>query len=824
MVAKRNSARSNRRKSKDSGARSQAHGLAGWANIPPALRDILVCLVLFLILVFVYRAYIIEGKIDVVADTINQGAPFDKFAKSYRDQYNATPLWYPHIFSGMPFQASGSYQSLQYSYEALLQAIVPNSLFGLLHGRYLFHLLLGAVSMFLLARALALSRAAAFVAAIGFVLNSHVIGTDHVNRLASFMHIPLVFLTVYKLFERPQLIWAILLGGAFGSQLGSYHPQIAHYTGMMIGLYVVYIVIVKLREGGQTRRVGLGLTFFVLGLIIAGSMAAVMVWPMQEYAQFSARSLSIGGQSVNVPFATSWSLSPGEILTFILPSFSGFGGQTYWGQMPFTDFPNYIGIVVAVLALLALILRRDRITVFLCLLSAFALFVSMGRHSAWVSYLMLNYVPFFAKFRAPVMILILFQFAAALLAGIGVQSLIDVARNHSSRLVGRGVVISAASLLSLTVLLTVSGTSFETFMGTIYAAADLSHPSRQAIAGNAVMQSQLNGLRFGMMMQDLWMMTILVSLGAGLIFLYMRGKMGTVPFSLGISALATMDLLVVAGGLVDPQFRPGRVDSFYGERELDPVIQALMEDTGQFRVLPVDEPNTNQYGYFGISSIGGYHAAKMGIYEELMSEVGFNTFSVLNMLNTKYLITKQKLGGGSFVPIVESAQGNLYRNEAVLPRAFMVDSLVVIRDRERIFEALKGPEFRPSKYVILEDEVDFNLGPVDGASVIISDYAPHRIDLKVDTPGPGILVLSEIYYPAGWKASIDDEPTTIFKSNYALRSVVVPAGTHSVSFVFEPTSFSVGHTLSRVASGLVLLILLGHVTLTARKRFFNSDI
>ncbi|MBT5872648.1 MAG: YfhO family protein [Candidatus Latescibacteria bacterium] len=817
MVAKRNSARSKRRKSKDGGTQSPAQKLAGWTNIPSALRDILVCFVIFLILVFVYRAYIIEGKIDVVADTINQGAPFDQFAKSYRDQYDATPLWYPHIFSGMPFQASGSYQSLQYSYEALLQLIVPNSLFELLHGRYLFHLLLGAISMFLLARALSLSRAAAFVAAVGFVLNSHVIGTDHVNRLASFMHIPLVFLTVYKLFERPHVIWAILLGGAFGSQLGSYHPQIAHYTGMMIGLYVVYIVIVRLREGGQVKPIGLGLTFFALGLIIAGSMAAVMVWPMQEYAQFSARNLSIGGQSVNVPFATSWSLSPGEILTFILPSFSGFGGQSYWGQMPFTDFPNYIGIIIAVLALLGLLLRRDRITVFLCLLSGFALFVSMGRHSAWVSYIMLNYVPFFAKFRAPVMILILFQFAAALLAGIGIQCLIDAARHQSSRLIGRGIVITAAALLSLTVLLTLSGTYFETFMGTIYAAADIAHPSRQAIASNAVMQSQLNSLRFGMLMQDLWMMAILLSVGGGLIFLYMRSKINTAFFSLGISVLATVDLLVVAGGLVDPQFLPGRVNSFYSERELDPVIQALAEDEGLFRVLPVDEPNTNQYGYFGISSIGGYHAAKMGVYEELMSEVGFNTLSVLNMLNTKYLITKQRLGG-SFVPIVESSQGNLYRNDAALPRAFMVDSLVVIKEKDLIFKTLKGPEFRPSRYVILEEKLDVNLGPVEGASVVISNYAPQRIDLNVDTPGTGILVLSEIYYPAGWKATIDGDPTTILKSNYALRSVIVPAGQHSVSFVFEPTSFAVGHTLSRVASSLVLLCLLGYGTLTARRR------
>ncbi len=807
MVAKRTSlkpkntrSRRSDRSTKDGGTRFQ---------IPQIARDILLCFGLFLLLVFVYRDYIIEGKVDVVPDSLNQGAPFDRFAVEFSETYDSTPLWYPHIFSGMPFQASGSYQSLQYSYETLLLILLPDSLFRGLHGRYLFHLLLGAISMFLLARALSLSRPAAFIAAAAFILNSHVVGTDHVNRLASFMHIPLIFLAVYRLFERYHIIWAILLGGAFGSQIGSYHPQIAHYTGMMLGLYVVYMVIMHLLDKKPVKPLVLSCGLFGLALVLATAIAAVIVLPMQEYAQFSARNLSVGGETANVPFATSWSFSPAEVFTFVLPSFSGFGGQTYWGEMPFTDFPNYLGVVVVALAFIGLILHRDRMTVFLAILALFALFVSFGRHMSWFSYIMLNFVPFFSKFRAPVMILILLQFAVAILAGYGVQALKDLVRQQSPSRLVRILGFSMGGILAFTFFLFLSGSSFQSFMTSIYTQADLVHGSRQAIATDANIQTQINAIRFDVFMDDLLLMTFLFSSAALVMILYLTRRIGDGLFFVGIAVLAVLDLLIVAGRLIDPQYMPGRIDSFYTARQQEPIVQAMHQDTDLFRIFPVDELSTNQYGFFGFSSIGGYHAAKLGIYEELMTQVGLNSFSVLNMLNTKYLISRQKLTGALLAPVIESEQGNLYRNVTALPRAFLVDSLTVITSKGAIFETMKQPTFDPARVAILEEPIETSLGPVASSEVAFTNYTPHRIDIMVQTSAPALLVLSEVYYPAGWSAIIDGEPTKIYKTNYVLRSVVVPAGQHDITFVYEPSSFNTGHTLSLISSILVLLALIG---------------
>lgn len=769
----------------------------------PAIRDALICFIFVVLGVFVYRAYIFEGKTDITPDIIGVGAPFDRFVQEYHDQYDEAPLWYPHIFGGMPFQASGSYHHLQYSFEALVNAVLPDRLIGALHGRYLFHLLLGAVSMYFLGRVLSLSRSACLVAAAAFVFSSHMMGTEHANRFICFMHIPLVFLATYLVFHRGRLFDAVLLGGALGSQLCSFHPQIAFYTAMLIGLYAVYAVANDLRDKTSAGRIIRKFALFAGGGVLTIAVAAVLVFPMQEYADLSARGLSVGGSDVNVPFATSWSFPPVEILTFIIPSFAGFGGPLYWGDMPFTDFPNYLGIVVAVLAVAGIVLNRSRMTLFLVVAAVLALLVSFGRHLPPVSYVMLHFVPFFGKFRAPVMILVLSQFAVALLAGYGVHALVGQinAGKDSLRLFASRLIAVAGGVLLLVLLLTMFESSFQSYMTGIYERADATHGSRGALMSNPDYQARINDMRFDLLMRDLWIMTLFLSAAAGLI--YATRRRNPALFVTGISVLLVVDLLLVADKLIDPQEDPTQIETYYSARQTE-IVTAMQEDTGLYRILPVNEFNTNTYGYFGISTIGGYHPAKLGVYQELMDQVGLNSFPVLNMLNTRYLVSRQPIQPDGLTPVVESEGGYLYRNETALPRAFLVDSVRVITEKDAIFEALRDPGFRPGEYAILEKPVAERLGPLGNSSVQITLHTPHRIEMAVDAAAPCLLVLSEIYYPAGWQATMDGSPAEILKTNYVLRSVAVPEGRHEVVMTFQPSSFTAGHLVSRIASTLVL--------------------
>ena len=782
----------------------------------PVVLDALVCLIIAVLAVFVYRGYIIEGKTDITPDIVSQGAPFNRFAVEYEKRYDETPLWYPHIFGGMPFQASGTYHSLQYSFEALVNAVMPDRLVGALHGRFFFHLLLGAFSMYFLGRALSLSRVASFVAAVAFVFSTHMMATEHANRFICFMHVPLVFLAGYRVFDRGRPFDALLLGGAFGSQLCSFHPQIAFYTAMLIGLYAVYAVINELRDRIPASVILRKSALFTGGVVLAIAVAAVLVFPMQEYAQYSARNLSIGGSSVNVPFATSWSFPPAEMLTFVIPSFAGFGGQYYWGAMPFTDFPNYLGVVVLLLAVAGVVLRRSRMTVFLVGAAVLVLLVSFGRHLPPVSYVMLHFVPFFAKFRAPVMILVILQFAVALLAGYGVHAIIEHIRAGRDRLrhFSRVLCAAAAIVMLLVLLLTVFESSFQSTMSGVYERADFEHSARGALADNADYHARLNALRFDMFMGDMWTMALFLCAACGL--LYATRKTGPVLFAAGICGLVVIDLFLVASRVVNPEQEPGRVEAYYEARD-DEIVQALKADESHYRIMPLSAFSSNEYGYFGISTVGGYHAAKLGIYQELLEEVGFNTFPVLNMLNARYLVTRQPLPENSLIPVAESGDDYLYRNEAALPRAFLVDSTQVIMDKHAIFEAMKDPGFSPGEYAILEKPLEKELGPLNDSSVEITMHTPHRIEVAVDADAPCLLVLSEIYYPPGWSATIDGESAEIHKTNYVLRSLVMPEGRHDVVMTFDPSSFTLGYLVSRIASSLVLVGLIGAGAFRIRK-------
>lgn len=782
-----------------------------------SLRDLLFCLVIAVLAVFVYRGYIIEGKMDIRPDFIGQAIPFDRFAQDFDSAFDETPLWYPHIFGGMPFQASGTYHHLQYSFEALVNAVLPDGLIGALHGRFFFHLLLGAVSMFFLARALSLSRPASFVAAAAFVFSTHMMATEHANRFICFMHVPLVFLAAYHVFDRGGVFDMVLLGGAFGSQLCSFHPQIAFYTAMLIGLYAAYAVFNELRDRTHAGMILKKSGLFAGGIVLALAVAAVLVLPLQEYAQYSVRGLSVGGSGVNVPFATSWSFPPIEVLTFVIPSFAGFGGPFYWGEMPFTDFPNYLGVVVFVLAVSGVLLRPSRMTVFLVLAATLALLVSFGRHLPPISYVMLHFVPFFAKFRAPVMILVIAQFAVALLAGYGVHALVEGIRSGKDSLkrFATRLCCVAGGVLLLVLVLTMFEAAFQSYMTGIYEQADASHGARGGIVNNAEYHARLNAMRFELLMGDLWVMVLFLCAASALLFA--TRKTGPVLFAAGVSLLVTVDLLLVASRVVNPEDDPARIEAYYTAREND-MVKALKGDPGPYRILPLSEFSSNEYGYFGISSIGGYHAAKLGIYQELMDRVGFSSFPVLNMMNTRYLVSRQPLVDTGLSPVVESEGGYLYRNDAALPRAFLVDSVRVIAEKDAIFEALKEPGFSPGEYAIVEKPIAGRLGPLDGSTVEITAHTPHRIEVEVNAAAPCLLVLSEIYYPAGWYATIDGDPAEIYKTNYVLRSVAVPEGRHDVVMTFAPSSFTTGLLVSRIASTLVLAGLIAACAMQIRRR------
>jgi uncharacterized membrane protein YfhO len=237
----------------------------------------------------------------------------------------------------------------------------------------------------------------------------------------------------------------------------------------------------------------------------------------------------------------------------------------------------------------------------------------------------------------------------------------------------------------------------------------------------------------------------------------------------------------------------------------------------------------NTYMYHTIESIGGYSPAKIKIYQEMIDSCLYRgpdpafplNINIINMLNTKYLIAQFNLPDDRFqlMAVDQKKQIAIYLNPAYQPRAFFVNDVFIAQNKTEVFNKLNSATFNSRTTAILEKQPGITPVNSDSVSVNIKSYKTNHIELATYNDKNSLLVLSEVYYPAGWKAYIDRVETEIFKTNYILRSVVLPAGAHTVEFKFDPPIYHIGFTVSHVAWGVtILLILVGLVRVPAIKK------
>jgi hypothetical protein len=767
--------------------------MAGWLRrwrVDLGLMALLYALVLFL-----YRDVAFFNKMFVSADTIAQGVVFWKFGFSQLSAHRF-PLWYPHIFSGMPFFASMSFDLFVYPVRILLHYLEQ---FGLHFLHYkITHFFLGGLFTYLLVRSYKLSRSSAFVAAAAFIFSPMVASLEHGNRIITIMYIPIVFYLVRRLLDRRDLASLAWAGLAIGFQMMANHLQIVYYTWLFLGLYFLGRVISQLREKGGVRQALGGGGFLLGGLLIGLGVAAFLLLSIHEYAPYSIRGS--GDAVAAYRFATNWSLHPEEMLTFLIPSFMGFGGQSYWGFMPFTHCPNYLGIVALFLAVCGLVLRRNGTAIFFSVAGCLAILVSFGRFFPVLYKPMYVLLPFFDKFRVPAMVLMLLFFCVAVLAAFGIQALYKMDPSSSDRkAVGKrdrlrkSLLRLAVGLVIVGILLTVAQGPISRSLMSHYDRVDAKMGRHSQISPQA--HQQLNERRFGMVFGDTWKMLLFLSAASLLTALYLGNKLRRRSFTGLLVFLLLLDFFWVNLGLVRYQQNRGYERTYYRSRE-DQIVRFLKDDPSLFRILPLDELNTNEYAYYGISSVGGYHPAKLGIYQETMEGLGFGNPNLLDVLNVKYLITRRDIDHPRFERVLETPRGNVYRNREAMPRVFIVNQLEVLETKEAILARLGSSEFDPRIVAILETPPAFSLEPDGGGTVQVVSYQSGEIRLQANVPAACLVVLSEVYYPAGWKAYVNGQETEIYKADYLLRAIHLPAGEHQVSFLFRPWTFRAGLWIS----------------------------
>ncbi|ACF10590.1 conserved hypothetical protein [Chlorobaculum parvum NCIB 8327] len=719
------------------------------------------------------------------------------------------PLWQPWTFSGMPTVAAFSYLSGLY---------LPNLVFGALHidPMYiqLLHLVFAGMGGFVLARQLGLGSTAAFFAGSAFMLNPYMtamLAYGHGSQLMTAAYMPWVLWAAIRLSERGSLADAGLLALLVGLQLQRAHVQIAWYTWMLVVPLLAVKILVDKNAGGSKIKTG----GFALAALVLGVAVALQVYlPALGYLPFSARGAA-GDAADAYRYATMWSMHPAELLTYLLPGAYGFGGVTYWGFMPFTDFPHYAGLIVLGFAVGGAVAGRKKpVVLFFIAMTVLALLLSFGNFFSPVYDLFYRFAPKFSSFRVPSMVLIVVALCLAMLSGFGLQAWLDKPLGDSSRfLKWAGIAVGVMAILFL---------SLESGLEQLLRA---SFPPVRI--DNFSLVSMVGDLRWELFRSSLFMLILVFAGVLGLLWLVAKGMINARQAALVLVTVSSIDLLWMDHKIVSPADNSLRMSPLVERASLDVALEEdevtrfLSSREGLFRIYPVGRLfSENKFSVAGIESTGGYHAAKLGVYQELLSRTeNLANLDVLRMLNVRYVVSPQPLHAEELKPVASGALSlvsgqvpvAVYELSGAMPRAWFAPQADAVQSEAAAVEAvMQGGGSDGGVFV--------EAAPWQGVKrfapgeVLSMQRSAESITMKVRADGEALLVLSEVWYPQGWKLTVDGRAQQALKVDGVIRGVIVPPGEHEVRFVYDRSRFETGRMVSTVATLLSLgLIVAGSV-------------
>ena len=766
--------------------------------------------ILTLLVVLFFNEVVVGGK-TLLAPDAYEPAGFARIGGQSLFHDHVYPLWNPYVFLGMPSFASGTYNPLIYPPDwplGLLQKVLPflPELTWLL-----IYYVLGGFFTFLLAREWKARPEGALLGAAAFVFapNLIAVGTHgHGSQLVDSAYIPLLLWLAARWMRTgsvPALGWLALAGGF---QMLRGHVQICFYTWLAVGLYVVVEWIFGLRQREQLAARTLRAVGVAVAAALAFGIAGFYNLPLRDYAAHSIRGGSAGGAGME--FATQWSLAPYELPSIAIPAWVGFGGATYWGGMPFTDYANaYVGMVT-VLLLLPAFLSDGPARIFALALGLVSLLIAFGKHFPLYGFLY-DHLPLFNKFRVPVMIVVLFQVATSLGLAWGWSAVLEQreARAKPDPRLDR-LLLGAGALVVVLVVMAQVGQ--EAWRGA-YTASAVAHRA----GPNQPYPAEAANLAFRALVVDALRVGLLGLLALAAAWLAQRRKLPAAVATGAVLLLLLGELWPVSGRVMLPVV--GDAVRRDAEQGRDDAIEFLEKagPPGTFRVLPIEEFQSNRYAAFGIASIGGYHAAKPRLYQDFFEARLVDNLGWLRLLNVRYVLSSQPIEPPlSYLRRAHGGTRFVYENLLALPRATVVGRYKVVSPPAAILDSVKLGTSESAEITFLDRDPGLRLGPVQGARAAIASYRMNEVVVDVETPGPALLRLADLWYP-DWIATVDGHRVEILKADYLLRAVPVPAGRHRVVFRFESPAMRRGLLLSG-ASLIVVLLLIGAPFLLSRLR------
>jgi hypothetical protein len=324
---------------------------------------------------------------------------------------------------------------------------------------------------------------------------------------------------------------------------------------------------------------------------------------------------------------------------------------------------------------------------------------------------------------------------------------------------------------------------------------------------------QLERGRFDLLWDDYIKFALIASATLGLMMAFLKNKIKSLAMTLGFLVILAIDLIILDTNYINPKPNNAMTQHFAP----DATVQFLQQDKSQFRVYQIGNFMDNTYMYHGLELVGGYSPAKIKIYQEMIDSIGLHPFrfplnmGILNMLNAKYFVVPGQLPPDSNLTVVnydQSKQLLTYQNKGFLPRAWFAEQVTVANNKTELFNVLRSGSFDPKKIAVLEKSPSVSPVKSDSSFVQIENYKSREIAYSTFSTQTSLLVFSEVYYPAGWKAYIDGQETEIYKTNFVLRSIVVPPGNHKIDMKFNPPLYETGFSIT-LGAWVISVVLAG---------------
>lgn len=788
----------------------------------------LVAAVVFVAAAIIYCFPATQGKVIFAADNQNARAAVQE-AVEYTQQTGRHTWWNSSMFCGMPnYQIGGG----SYKADRFLKPLRKVLQRG--HWNIPWIFIIYFFCFFILLLAFDINKWLAIAGSFAITLSSYfvvIVAASHNSKTSTIALMSVVLAGFYLIYRKKYGI-GVILAMIFTAAGFTAHPQMAYYMFMLIGVLWFAELAIHLKEK-RMRDFLVATVLFGAAVGIGVGTNSANVFANSEYAAETMRGghsdLVQDGQDtenskgLDIAYATEWSYGIDETFSFLIPGFKGgssaypLGRKSdlyktlvshgvdrrtatgfcqmaplYWGEQPFTAGNVYMGAIVCFLFLLGLLIVDGAYKWGLLAATLFSVLLALGHNCMWLTELFFKYFPLYNKFRAVSSILIVAEITMPLLGFLALKTLMEgrVPKEKATK----SILIAGGITGGLCLFFALLGGSLFTFTSSYDSYIAQQMPQW---AFDALVDERVKLLR-----NDSFRSFFFIAGGVLILWLFVREKLNTAWMIAALSVLVVLDMWPVDRRyLNDNNFVDKKDDSSI--YEMLPYEEVLLKDPSYFRVLNWSEATFSEARTsYRLKSIGGYSAAKLRRYQDLIDRhISKMHLPVIGMLNAKYIISADKDG---------NVQPHL--NPVALGNAWFVDSLVAVDGANAEIDSLMSVDLRRTAVIdkaFVPMAATLTPGIAPDATVTLTDHAPDMLDYTVNTSEPGIVVFSEIYYPHGWKATLDGEPADHFRVNYMLRAMNVPAGQHQIHFFFDPDSVRKGDTIATVFCILMYLLALG---------------